>query len=543
MPDTNQCDAGKLAVIYARYSSHTQRDVSIEQQVTACRKYAEENGFEIIRIYDDHAMTGTNDNRPQFQQMIRDSATGAFSFVIVYSLDRFARDRYDSVVHKRTLRENGVKVLSAMENISDDPTGVLMESVLEGFAEYYAKELSQKVRRGLRSNAEKCLANGMLPYGLRRGADGHVEIVPEEAQIIREIFSRVSSGESFSVICRDFNRRGIPTRTGREWHRTSFQTLLHDEKYVGVYVYSDIRIEGGIPPIVDRDVFDRVQEICRNKPRPSNNPQKRRRESGVYLLTGKLYCGLCGAPMIGVSGTGRHGELHFYYVCKGKREKKTCHKKNITRERAEELIATELRGILTRPDVVSWIADAAIEWLKAHQETDEITMLRDRLNTVAKEKANTLKAIRMGVIAVSVQQMLAELEAEESSLSAKLSLAEDKLRTDIDRTDVIAWLESFAHGDVTDKAYQETLFDAFLVRAYLYDDRVKIVFTYNGKDTEDIDVPFTADEVEDKASSEFTVLDSYNGKHSPPLPTYTNISKLYLVAGLFVLVISLEHRK
>ena len=122
------------AVIYARYSSHNQRDVSIEQQVAACRKYADKNGMEILRIYDDHAMTGTNDNRPEFRRMIRDSASGAFSCVIVYSLDRFSRDRYDSAVHKHTLRDNGVKVLSATENIQDNPTGILMESILEGFA-------------------------------------------------------------------------------------------------------------------------------------------------------------------------------------------------------------------------------------------------------------------------------------------------------------------------------------------------------------------------------------------------------------------------
>ena len=162
---SQQQETGKIAVIYARYSSSNQRDVSIEQQVKACRKYAESNGYDVVRVYADHAMTGMNDNRPQFQMMIRDSATHAFQFVIVYSLDRFSRNKYDSAIHKHTLKENGVAVLSAVENISDGPVGVLMESVLEGFAEYYSKELAQKVRRGMQSNAEKCMVLGPLPLG------------------------------------------------------------------------------------------------------------------------------------------------------------------------------------------------------------------------------------------------------------------------------------------------------------------------------------------------------------------------------------------
>ena len=148
------------AVIYARYSSHSQRDVSIEQQLKACRRFAERQGLRVVSVYEDRALTGTSDKRPGFQKMIHDAEHNNWDYVIVYTLDRFARDRYDSAVYKRRLKSCGVKVLSAMENISDDPTGILMESLLEGLAEYYSKELSQKVRRGHEDNARKCLVNG-----------------------------------------------------------------------------------------------------------------------------------------------------------------------------------------------------------------------------------------------------------------------------------------------------------------------------------------------------------------------------------------------
>ena len=135
----------KKAVIYARYSSHSQRDVSIDQQLKACRLFAERQGIEIASVYEDRATTGTNDQRPAFQKMMKDAVKGHWDYVVVYTLDRFSRNRYDSAVNKRTLKSYGIKVLSAMENISDDPTGILMESMLEGLAEYYSAELSEKV--------------------------------------------------------------------------------------------------------------------------------------------------------------------------------------------------------------------------------------------------------------------------------------------------------------------------------------------------------------------------------------------------------------
>lgn len=152
----------QATAIYARYSSHSQRDVSIEQQIRACRAFADRHNLEVVQVYEDRALTGTSDKRPGFQRMIHDAKSQSWQYVVVYTLDRFARDRYDSAVYKRQLKNDGVKVLSAMENISDDHTGILMESMLEGLAEYYSKELSRKVRRGHEDNARKSLS--MVPF-------------------------------------------------------------------------------------------------------------------------------------------------------------------------------------------------------------------------------------------------------------------------------------------------------------------------------------------------------------------------------------------
>lgn len=525
------------AVIYARYSSHNQRDVSIEQQVAACRKYADENGMEVLRIYDDHAMTGTNDNRPEFRRMIRDSASGAFSCVIVYSLDRFSRDRYDSAVHKHTLKENGVKVLSATENIQDNPTGVLMESILEGFAEYYSRELSQKIRRGMASNAEKGMVNGPVPFGYKKGADGRYEIVPFEAGIVKEIYARVSEGEPFVRIIDDLNARGILTKKGKPWCHNSFSKMLSQEKYVGIYRCRDITIENGIPPILDRAIFDAVQLRLTSKPNRRNSvPQKRRRAAGTYLLTGKLFCGHCSSPMVGVSGNGKSGSPFFYYACKSRRaDRSSCSKKPVPRDLIESRIASAIYTLISRPDVVDWLADATMDLLREQQDSDEIRMLQSRLDQLRAEKANLLHAIRLAPAIQSLLTALGEAEAEESSVAAKLALARSNASSSVTRSDITDFIRALTSGDLTDKSFQERLIDAFLVRAYVYDDHLRAVFAYTSGS--EITIPFDVSTADSPDALEIDIPSGCSDKSSqpPPLSPYTN-TRVFCIDHLFVAV-------
>ena len=282
----------RRAVIYARYSSHSQRDASIEQQVAACRRFADRQDIEIVEIYEDRATTGTNDRRPGFQKMVKDAERQNWEYVIVYTLDRVARDRYASAVYKRRLKDCGVKVLSAMEQISDDPTGILMESLLEGLAEYYSSELSRKIRRGMDDNAVKCLCNGQIPFGYRRGEDGRFAIDEQEAPIVQEIYRRIRDGAKLSELIHDINARGILNKRGNKWTHSTFNALLSNERYTGVYIYKDIRIPGGMPRIIEPALFDAVQLTMHTKKNPRKNtalapdektalPQRRRQENGI----------------------------------------------------------------------------------------------------------------------------------------------------------------------------------------------------------------------------------------------------------------------
>ena len=181
----------KTAVIYARYSSDSQTEQSIEGQLRVCQDYAKNNDILIVDTYIDRAMTGTNDMRPDFQRMIKDSNKRQWDYVLVYKLDRFSRNKYETTIHKHTLSNNGVKVISAMENIPDSPEGIILESLLEGMNQYYSAELSQKVLRGLNESYRKGnYTGGMQIFGYKV-VDKKNVIDPFEAEIVQDFEHRV----------------------------------------------------------------------------------------------------------------------------------------------------------------------------------------------------------------------------------------------------------------------------------------------------------------------------------------------------------------
>ena len=203
------------AVIYARYSSDSQREESIEGQLRECTEYAERNGTTILRSYIDRALSARTADRPEFQNMIKDSEQKLFGVVLIWKLDRFSRDRYDSAHYKHILKKNGVKVVSAKEHISEGPEGIILEAMLEGYAEFYSAELSEKIHRGQKENALKGKNNGggvPLGYLLDKKAQKLV-IDPTTAPLVVEIFESMLMARRFVPLLRismpaDLKRKG-----------------------------------------------------------------------------------------------------------------------------------------------------------------------------------------------------------------------------------------------------------------------------------------------------------------------------------------------
>ena len=201
------------AVIYARYSSDSQREESIEGQLRECKEYAKRNDIIILGEYIDRALSAKTDNRPEFQRMIKDSYSKLFDTIIVWKLDRFARNRYDSAYYKNTLKKNGVKVISAKETLGEGAESIILESMLEGYAEYYSVELAEKINRGLTENALKGKINGgTITHGYKLTKEQTFEIDEELAPFVKEAFTRYADGETMLSITKDFNIRGFRTR-------------------------------------------------------------------------------------------------------------------------------------------------------------------------------------------------------------------------------------------------------------------------------------------------------------------------------------------
>ena len=247
------------AVIYARYSSCNQSDLSIEGQVAVCKDYAAQQGYHVVNTYIDRAVSGASaKKRLAFRRMIADSG-GDFQVVLVYQLDRFSRNRYDSATYKAALLQNGVRVVSARETISSDASGIIMEAMLEGMAEYYSRELSQKVQRGLSINAKKGLYTGAgVPLGYVIKKKQFV-ICPKTAPIVRDIFTLYLAGGTMGEIARHLNTRGLKTSRGKSYSKCAIRRILCNDRYIGTYKYGSVTLEGAIPPIVTAEDFQAVQ--------------------------------------------------------------------------------------------------------------------------------------------------------------------------------------------------------------------------------------------------------------------------------------------
>ena len=462
------------AVIYARYSSDNQREESIEGQLRECMAFAQKNDITVLRNYIDRAFSAKTDNRPAFQEMIKDSAKKLFDIIIVWKLDRFARNRYDSARYKAQLKKNGVKVVSATEVISEGAEGIILESVLEGYAEYYSADLSEKVIRGMTENALKGKFNGGgLPIGYTVDEEKHLQIDPLTAPFVLEAYKRYAEGATMTQIRDWLNERGVRNKRGLPMNYNSVQLLLHNRRYVGEFRFRDIVIPTGIPPIVPNELFERVQErMEKNRKAPA-----RHKAEDDYLLTTKLFCGYCGAYLCGESGTSRVGKVYHYYKCVSAKKRRGCHKKPVRKVWLEDLIVTETMKMLNDDRMIEAIVSMVMDL--QDRENTTLPLLEQQLREAEASIENLLNAIQQGILTKSTKARLEELETSKEELENRI--ANEKLKKPRVPAEFITfWLERFRKLDVTKREHRQMLIDSFINAIYLYDD--KLVVTFNYKD-------------------------------------------------------------
>lgn len=516
------------AVIYARYSSHNQREESIEGQLRRCHDYAEQNGFTVVGEYIDRAISGKTDRRDSFQKMIRDSEKGTFEAVIMYTLDRFARNRYDSAHYKAKLKKNGVRLYYTEQSISDSPEGIILESVLEGMAEYYSENLSRGVRRGMQENALKCMVNGgPMLLGYRKTSDNRYEIDPATAPIVREIFDLYTIGKTQRQIADILNEKGCRTSKGKRFTVGSLERILKNKKYIGIYTFDNVEVLNGMPAIVGKEVFEKAQEIMKKNKRQSG----RMKAPVLYLLTGKIFCGECGSAMRGDSGTSHTGKIYNYYKCSDRKTSGTCAKSPENKEVIETLVVERTIEKIMEPGVIEKIATVTADYaLKEFNDESCLIALKDELSGIQKSINNLLRLVEKGADSDDLTDRLMDLSGKKADLQKRIAAEEHKMPP-ISKEHLSFWLTDLVTHYDGSPEYRQKIIDTLVNKVFVFDGTDgggrRIVVICNTSDkikvTVDLgDIPTDGSEI-----------DSF----SPPLPTIPN---LFFVKNGFGIIIPIE---
>lgn len=422
-------------VIYARYSCDNQREESIEGQIRECKQYADRNDMCIIGEYIDRAFSAKTDNRPEFQKMINDSYSKKFQAIVVWKLDRFARNRYDSARYKTILKKNMVEVISATEVISKGAEGIILEAVLEGYAEYYSADLSEKVIRGMTENALKCKYNGgNVPIGYIIDDNKHYQIDKLAAPFVKDAFEMYASNMTMKEITEYLNQKGVRTSKNNNIEIRNMSVILRNRKYIGEYRYMNIVIPDGIPQIVSKELFDVVQEKLKRKQRNSNPDMKNK-----YILSSKLRCGKCNSLMCGESGTSKTGKIYNYYKCSSVKRHLGCDVKSVRQEDFEKVVLEKVIGYLLTETNINKITDAVLKINK--KENASILLLKKQYKCIVKNINNIVDAIAQGIFSNSVQEKLTELEQKKIEIENQIKIEKENLsNSKLTRSQIKYWL-------------------------------------------------------------------------------------------------------
>ena len=462
------------AVIYARYSSDKQTENSIDAQLRAAHTYCEAKGLRVVGEYIDRAISGTTDNRPDFQRMISDAKKRQFAFVVVYRFDRFARNRFDSAIYKKELENSGVRVLSTEESVGTGDEGIILESIYEAMAESYSRRLSKVVARGMRETAIKGLSTGgNISFGYK--IEDHRLVIDEgEATAVRFIYESYADGMSKTEIANELTKRGFRTKRGNEFNIVSVTRVLENRMYIGENDYLDIKRE--CPVIISKELFSKVQKNIK-----ANKRTYGKKSSEInYLLSGKVFCGNCGALMIGDSGTSANGEVYPYYTCGKRKKAKTCKKKSEKKEELEKYVCQSTVCNVLSDNNVKKIAKRITELSDEEAKSGRIPELEKQISELDKElDAATAALIKTSSQAAlrRINEMIEQLESRQRTLSEEL--AELRIRSEqrVTESQVISYLNTFRHGNLNDEDFRRRLINALVNCVYVFDD--KIVIYYN----------------------------------------------------------------
>lgn len=463
----------KGTVIYARYSSERQNDQSIEGQLRICHQYAEQNGLTVLDTYIDRAMTGTNDQRAAFQQMLEDSGKPVpWDVVLVYAIDRFGRNSIEIALNKQKLKKNRKTLISATQRTSENIDGsknldgILLENMYIGLAEYYSAELSQKVKRGIHETRSKGLSTGGTMIFGYRTENRKVYADDFEAPFVQYIFQQYANGIDAKRIIADLTNRGA-LRKGKPFALNTFYAILRNKKYIGIAELSDGVYTDIYPPIVPKALFDEVQGIL------AKNKIGSKSVKVDYLLKGICYCGYCGKHIQAETGTARDGSVKHYYKCYSRKKLNACNKSILPKDALEKVIVDATVTAFSSPENIFAISEAAVEIhnKRMHDKSLLNILLREKAE-IQKTIDNIMKAIEQGILTATTKRRMEEMEQRLAETEDKILLEEYKEQSRLTREEVAEYL---THGV---RQNPRLMLNTLIQKIILFDDKMEIYFNY-----------------------------------------------------------------
>lgn len=519
-------NSGSNAICYYRYSSDAQRDVSIAQQKEAAHDYADKHGYHIIKEYDDPAYSGTRDDRPAFQLMLYEVEKLKPAYLILWKTDRLSRDRIDAVLAKKRLRECGVKIVYVAESIPDDDeaTQILMESIYEAMAASFIVSHRKNVIRGMTYNAENALYNGVKILGYIGRPNHKYEIDESTAPTVRRIFKEYADGIPMRKICDGLNGAGLKTIRGNSFTPNALNHILTNRAYIGEYKFGEILIPDGMPRLIDDETFEAAQaKIIANKRGGKGAIKKIHPELAIedYWLSGKLYCGLCGGTMQGVSGTSKAGGLYYYYSCMNHR-KHNCAMKNQRKVPIEKIVAYTLNDLTRDPALRLLIANKCYAYHLSQNDDNGAyeESIKVQLKEVESKLSNIMKALEAGIFNDTTAERMNVLENQKSMLNDALIAEQNRRKFCITLADIIKYLDSIV-GDINNADTRKRLLDYYVDKIYVYPDKLVITFFYTDERRE---LPFS--EMTRLIDNQECISDMLNGQYDPANMSVDMLSSL-----------------
>ena len=416
------------AAAYGRYSTELQTENSIAYQLEKIREYCLTNDMDICAVYTDEAMSGTNTERPGFQNLIAAAHRKEFDAVVIYDISRCSRDIGDWFAFRKEMAALGIKVISATQQLGDivDPNSFLVEFVTAALGQHQVLDARKKSIDGVAVRAKQGVFLGGIPPLGYDVVDQQYVINPREAEAVRRIFSMYADGKSYNYIINQL--KDFRGKRGQPLGKNSLNSILKNERYIGVYTWNKrkvklmrkwaggalnpdcVRIEGIIPKIIDIKTWERVQKrMCDNKRRASAKAKR------TYLLSGLIECAKCGATYVGHTSTNKKGYQSRYYVCGNKYRTHNCDAKNITADELEMFVSQQLKVYLLNTDFSS----------EAKLIADQINNASPDLSAEKSELAEINNKIKNGVNALLSGMVIPELEEEVNRLRVRKSELED----------------------------------------------------------------------------------------------------------------------